>query len=276
MPLLQAIRRYPIKGVKPQHLEAAKVEQRGLAHDRRWLLVDADGRFISQREHAGLALVDVEVTPTGLRVQAPGTKPLSVQQPFHETRRLTVQIWNDAVEAVLADEPVHRWFSEVVGFECHLVYMDEKAVRPVDATYAVRPTDEVNFADGYPVLLTTEASLADLNARLATPVPMNRFRPNLVVAGCEAFEEDTWRQIRIGEVLFHVVKPCARCVVTTIDQASGSAGKEPLRTLATFRKQGNKVYFGQNLIPDAPGTLRVGDQVEIVARGEKVVLAGSS
>lgn len=270
MPNLQAIRRYPIKGMKPQHLEAAEVEQRGLAHDRRWLLVDANGRFISQREHAQLALIDVEVTTSGLRVQAPGMLPLSVQQPSHKARRRTVQIWDDAVEAVLADERGHHWFSDVIGSACQLVYMDEAAVRPVDTAYAVRPTNEVSFADGYPVLLTTEASLADLNARLDAPVPMNRFRPNLVVAGCEPFEEDTWRQIRIGEVLFHVVKPCARCVVTTIDQASGMAGKEPLRTLATFRKQGNKVYFGQNLIPDAPGTIRVGDQVEVVERQIRV------
>ena len=272
MPLLKAIRRYPIKGMKPQHLEAAKIERRGLAHDRRWMLVDANGRFISQREHARLALMEVEVTTAGLRVQAPGAEPLSVQKPLPEVARRTVQIWDDAVEAVLADERAHRWFSKVVGFDCQLVYMDEAAARPVDATYAVRSTDEVNFADGYPVLLTTEASLADLNARLKTPVPMERFRPNLFVAGCAPFEEDTWRQIRIGEVAFHVVKPCARCVVTTIDQDSGLAGKEPLRTLATFRNQGNKVYFGQNLIPDAPGIIRVGDRVEVVTRSVRTVV----
>jgi len=260
--------------MKPQQLEAAKVEQRGLAHDRRWLLVDASGRFISQREHARLALMEVDVTASGLRVQGPDVSPLSIKRPSSALPRRTVQIWDDTMEAVLADPEAHAWFSEVLGADCQLVYMDAAAVRPVDAAYAVRPSNEVSFADGYPVLLTTEASLADLNARLDTPVPMNRFRPNLVVADCAPFEEDTWQQIRIGEVLFHGVKPCARCVVTTIDQASGVAGKEPLRTLATFRKQGSKVYFGQNLIPDAPGTIRVGDTVEVVTRRERMVFEG--
>jgi uncharacterized protein YcbX len=236
------------------------------------MLVDDNGRFVSQREHARLSQLDVDVSTSGLQITASDGSSLSVQWPAPNGPRRTVSIWSNAVEAALAAEEAHDWFSEMLGFTCQLVYMDDLAVRPVDADYAVRPTDEVSFADGYPVLLTTEASLADLNARLDAPVPMNRFRPNLVIASSEPFEEDTWRQIRIGEMLFHVVKPCARCVITTIDQQTGISSKEPLRTLSTFRRQGNGVYFGENLIPDAPGTLRVGDPVEVVARREKAVI----
>ena len=143
--------------------------------------------------------------------------------------------------------------------------MPADTIRPVNPAYG-RPGDHVSFADGYPALLASEASLADLNSRLAAPVPMNRFRPNLVVDGTEAFAEDGWSRIRIGEVVFRVVKPCDRCVVTTIDQKTGKAGKEPLRTLSRYRKKDGKVYFAQNLIPDAPGTLRRGDPVEVLER----------
>ncbi len=267
MPVLQSIHIYPIKGTRGTALEEAAVEPRGLQHDRRWMLVDSTGTFLSQREQPRLALVQAQVRPAQLFVEAPGMAPLAVEVPAEATPRLRVRVWRDALDAVPAADPAHAWFSRFLGLPCRLVYLDAQARRRVDPAYAVAD-DPVSFADGYPVLLTAQASLDALNARLETPLPMNRFRPNLVVAGFDAFAEDGFAQVRLGEVLFHVVKPCARCVVTTIDQQTARPGREPLRTLATFRRRDGKVYFGQNLIPAQPGTVRVGDRAEGVARKE--------
>ena len=167
-------------------------------------------------------------------------------------------------------DEVNGWFSDVLDVECRLVTMPETTRRRIPPEFAVNPgEDHVSFADGYPFLLIGEASLAEVNARLETPVPMNRFRPNLVVSGSEAFAEDSWKKIRIGETVFHLVKPCARCVLTTVDQATGvKDGKEPLKTLASFRTFDGKVLFGQNLIAENPGgVVRVGDEVEVLETG---------
>ncbi len=274
MPRITSIHIYPIKATRGVPLGEAAVEPRGLAHDRRWLLVDEHDRFLTQRDHARLALVHVQVQPAGLDVQAPSMEPLTVPYPGRDAARRPVRIWKDDVNAVEAEVAAHAWFSRYLGIDCRLVYMDEAAVRPVDPAYDTGG-DEVSFADGYPLLLTSDASLADLNTRLDAPVPMSRFRPNLVVSGFDAFAEDRWSRVRIGEMFFHVVKPCARCVVTTIDQQTAVGGKEPLRTLNRFRRQNGKVYFGENLIPEAPGVIRVGDAVEVLAwRASTVVEQG--
>jgi uncharacterized protein YcbX len=160
-------------------------------------------------------------------------------------------------------EDAAEWFSEFLGISCKLVAMTERSIRPVAKEYAVN-NDVVSFADGYPFLLISEATLDDLNSRLATPVPMKRFRPNLVVKGCEPFAEDTWKEIQIGDAKFYVVKPCARCTIPTVDIETGEKGVEPLRTLATYRNFENKVLFGQNLLPASNGTLSVGDAIQII------------
>jgi len=258
MPVLSSIHIYPIKATGGVALDEAAVEPRGLAHDRRWMLVDKTGRFLTQREHARLALVRVHVQSSYIEVRAPAMAMLKVPFPGVGASRLSVRVWKNEVEAAMADKAAQAWFSRFLGFDCRLVYMDAAAVRPVDARYSVG-VGQVSFADGYPLLLTSEVSLAALNARLDVPVPMTRFRPNLVVRGVDAFAEDQWQQVHIGEVLFHVVKPCARCVVTTIDQQTAVQGKEPLRTLGAFRRREGQVYFGVNLIPDKPGVVHVGD-----------------
>ncbi len=267
MPHLSSIHIYPIKATRGVTLGEATVEPRGLAHDRRWMLVDEHGTFLTQREHARLALVHVQVQPQvqplHLAVMAPSMTPLTVPFPGRDATRRSVRIWKDKVSVVEAEEAAHAWFSRYLGIGCRLIYMDETAVRPVDPRYDTGG-DEVSFADGYPLLLTSKASLADLNTHLDRPTPMNRFRPNLVVSGFDAFAEDRWSRVRIGAVLFNVVKPCERCVVTTIDQQTATSGKEPLRTLNRLRRQGGKVLFGENLIPDGPGVVRVGDAVEVV------------
>lgn len=269
MPELSAIWIYPVKAAAGVALTEARVEARGLAGDRRWMIVDPNGRFLTQREHPRLALLKAHAAGGALRLEAPAHGALDVPVPPPDGAAETVQVWRDTVEATPAGAEADAWLSAFVGAACRLVYMPDASTRPVDPAYG-RPGDHVSFADGYPVLLAAEASLADLNGRLDAPVPMNRFRPNLVVRGSEPFAEDTWRRIRIGDVAFRVVKPCARCTVPTVDQATGVAGKEPLRTLSRYRKKDGKVYFAQNLIAEQPGTLRSGDAVEVLETGPSI------
>jgi uncharacterized protein YcbX len=169
-----------------------------------------------------------------------------------------VAIWKDQCVAVAAGAEADAWFTALLGTPCRLVTMPSSTVRQVDLGYA-EPGDPVGFADGFPFLLISQGSLDELNRRLEHPVPMDRFRPNIVVDGCEPHAEDGWSRVTIGEISFRVVKPCARCVITTTDQQTGERGREPLRTLATYRRVGNKVLFGQNLIHDGVGAVRVGD-----------------
>ncbi|MBX2989669.1 MAG: MOSC domain-containing protein [Bacteroidetes bacterium] len=254
---------YPIKSCGLISLHEADLEPRGLRHDRRWLVVDDGGMFMTQRDFPRMTLVSVQVKSDCLFVQAPEMEPLLV--PFKPDRRehLPVVIWDDSLEAMPVDGKTAEWFSEFLGVRCKLVVMTERSVRPVDKNYDTGE-NVVSFADGFPMLLISEASLADLNERLEVPVPMKRFRPNLVVDGCEPFAEDTWKEIVIGGVHMYVVKPCARCTITTVDTATGTKGQEPLRTLATFRSVGNQVMFGQNVIHAAPGRIRVGDEVRVI------------
>ena len=262
---LAAIYIYPVKSTRRVALESSAVEPQGLSKDRRWMVADPDGKFMSQRTAPRLSLIRAEVRPEGLRVQAPGQADLFVAQP-NGAARASVEVWGDIIPAAEADGEAHEWFSRFLGTECRLVYLDDPASRPVETGYG-KPGDVVSFADSFPALLISEASLEALNARLEEPVPMHRFRPNLVVSGVEAFAEDAWDRVRIGEMHFLVAKPCARCVVTTVDQETGVPGKEPLRTLETFRRgEGGKVYFGQNLIPLHPGAVRRGDIVQPTLR----------
>lgn len=255
---------YPIKSAAGIPLDSARVDARGIHLDRRWMVVDESEKFVSQREAPRLALVKVSIGPDNLIVEAPGMSPLEVPLIPEGGKRTPATVWGDVVECLRVSEEADRWFGKFLGARCRLVYLPDDSVRPVDPDYGW-PGDRVGLADGFQFLLISEASLDDLNGRLEDPLPMNRFRPNLVVRGCEAFAEDGWRKIRVGEVTLRVVKPCARCVITTVDQATATKGKEPLRTLATYRKSGGKVLFGQNLIHDsASGSLHVGDAVEVL------------
>jgi uncharacterized protein YcbX len=259
---LSGIYIYPIKSAAGISLQTAQVENRGFQYDRRWMLVDETGKFMTQRQFHRMALIGVRLEGNQLIVEAPNYGTLTIPTSLDSADTIFVQVWNDVCEAIPLTAEVNQWFSDFLGTSCQLVFMPERSHRPVNPHYATQ-NELVSFADGFPFLLTSEASLEDLNDRLDEPVPMNRFRPNLVVSGCEAFAEDTWRQIRIGSILFHVVKGCDRCVVTTIDQTQGIRGKEPLVTLAKYRLWDGKIWFGQNLIPGQLGTLHVGDSVEI-------------
>ncbi|MEN8654048.1 MOSC N-terminal beta barrel domain-containing protein [Streptomyces sp. 21So2-11] len=270
-PVLHAVHVYPVKSLAGCAPGEAEVEPWGLSGDRRWMLVDPVGKVVTQRPHPRLALARAEPLPDGgIRLSAPGLETLTVGVP-QPTVTTGVEIWKDKVEVVEADAGAHAWLSDHLGTEVRLVHLDEPAHRrPVDPQFA-RPGETVSFADGYPLLVATLASLDALNSLIAQgdhsdegPLPMNRFRPNVVLDGAAPWAEDDWKRIKIGEITFRVAKQCGRCVVTTTDQRTAERGKEPLRTLARHRRVGDRLIFGQNLVPEGTGTLRVGDPVEIV------------
>jgi uncharacterized protein YcbX len=268
---LTRLRRYPVKSCRGEDLAVAEVEPCGLVGDRRWMVVDPAGEVVTAREANRLVLVDPEIIDRGLRLSAPGTADLVVERP-DSGPEVQVEIFDDRLAARLADRVAGDWFTETIGRPLRLVHLDDPYRRPVDPDYA-EPGDVVSLADGFPLLLAAEESLARLNSWIAEghyaadgPVPMTRFRPNLVVRGDAGFAEDTWRRIRVGEVVFRVAKPCARCVLTTIDPETAIRTKEPLVSLARHRKIGGKTLFAVNLIPEKPyGPVRVGDEVEVLA-----------
>ena len=257
---------YPLKSCAGIPLDRAQLSATGLRHDRRWMLVDATGKFMSQRAHPWMALISTHLSDEHLTVSAPGMPDL--QMPLQPTNEdlIDVSVWGDRNRGALVGEKADRWFGEFLKFPCRLVRKPGDVPRLVDSRYA-KGGDQVGFADGFAVLLISEASLEDLNGRLDDPLPMNRFRPNFVVRGCNPYAEDEWGRIRIGDVPFRVAEACPRCAITTTDQETGTRGKEPLRTLATYRKFDGEVFFGRNLIHDALGTVRVGDPVEATPRG---------
>lgn len=263
---LSSLYLYPMKSCAPLACEEAQVQPRGLAHDRRWMVVDGEGCFLTGRQLAAMTRVRaLPLGSDGIELHAPGRAALTVVAPG-EGPRMRVSVWDSTVEARPAGAEADAWLSETLGRPVRLVHMDADARRAVSEKYA-QPGDEVSFADGFPLLLISQAALDHLNTRLAQPVPMTRFRPNLVVDGTAPHAEDEWRRIRIGAVEFDVVKPCVRCVFTTVDTERGERDPsgEPLRTLLTYRRTPKGVTFGQNLIPRGTGTLRVGDPVVVLA-----------
>ena len=251
---------YPIKSARGIPVDRWEVDEFGLRHDRRFMLVDRSGEFLSQRSHARLSLVVPSIGKDVLRVKAPGMSALEVPLEARAAVTTRVRVWNDTCAASWLGEAAADWFSEFLGDPCSLVYMPRDTFRPADPMYDPVGS-RVSFADAFPFLLISEESLADLNERLAEPLPMNRFRPNLVVAGAEPFDEDGWKRIQIGGIALRVVKPCSRCLITTTNQTTAIRGKEPLRTLATYRTIEGKVKFGQNVVHKGRGTLSVGDRV---------------
>lgn len=256
---------YPIKACGGIALDSAAVVERGLADDRRYMLVDRAGQFITQRSVARLCLVRPRFgDATGsFELTAPGRRPLELPRELSGSGLSSVpyQVWGSS-GAALHHPQGSRWFSEFLNDEVSLVYMPDAERRPVNPERA-RPGDIVSFADAYPMLLISEASLEELNRRLDEPLEMRRFRPNLVISGCAPHAEDGFARLQIGAVAFRGVKRCDRCVVTTIDPDTGEQGKEPLRTLAHYRKEDGKVWFGMNLIHDGSGRLHVGDAVSV-------------
>jgi len=257
---------YPIKSLGGISLQSAKVEERGLQYDRRWMLVDKNGMFLTQREHPQMALLQVNIKDDKLEVTHKVRAMSKLQIPISnsENNSFAVNIWDDVVIAKQLNKEVDLWFSEALNLDCQLVCMNDDSDRITDKKYTPEPK-QVSFADAYPFLIIGQESLNDLNRRLKEPLPMNRFRPNFVFSGGEPFCEDTWKDFMIGELKFRAVKPCSRCVVTTVNQDTAEKSSEPLETLAKFRNAGNKVNFGMNVIACDEGIVRVGDRVEVLA-----------
>lgn len=260
---------YPIKSLGGISLNNAIVEERGLQFDRRMMLVDESGIFMTQRDFPQMALLKTKLVDNNL-VITDSSSNHTIILPINPVSdavsgKIKVIIWDDECEATTVSKEADEFFSEMIGTKCRLVYMPESEKRIVDPKRKyVKDEHIVSFADGYPFLIIGQSSLDELNRRLETPLPMNRFRPNFVFAGGEPFAEDDWKDFMIGEIKFRAVKPCARCVITTTDQQTAERNDEPLRTLATFRRKENKVLFGMNLVAYNFGEVKVGDKIIIL------------
>lgn len=257
---LQDIYIYPIKSLAGIRLLQSEVQIRGLSLDRRWMLVDQKGRFLTQRTVSQMALLRVRLDEEGLYVYHKHYPERAHLVPFTTEKNdlVSITLWQDHLQALLVNKSSDQWFSEVLGLPCQLVHMPSTINRWIEEKYAVH-NETVSFADAMPFLIIGQSSLEDLNRKLSAPLAMDRFRPNFVFSGEEPFSEDHWTEVEIGECLFKRTKPCARCIITTIDQETAAMGKEPLKTLATYRSIGNKVIFGQNMIALTTGTVKVGD-----------------
>ncbi|MEB0261233.1 MULTISPECIES: MOSC N-terminal beta barrel domain-containing protein [unclassified Mucilaginibacter] len=256
---------YPIKSLGGIALSTAQLTDRGLEYDRRWMLIDENNRFLSQREHAQLALFKIEILSDGLKVIYTADSTF-VNIPFIPLKQdlLDVTIWDDTCAGQLVSDAVDAWFTVKLSSPTRLVYMPDETHRATDPRYTTSGSI-ASFADAYPALLIGQASLDDLNNRLAQPLPINRFRPNIVFEGGEPYSEDQMNHIRINGIDMYGVKLCARCVMTTIDQETTAKSKEPLKTLAGYRRKGAKILFGQNLAFNSSGTISVGDELNLLS-----------
>lgn len=263
MPSLGQIYIYPIKSLAGISVKQWSVTKTGLQYDRKWMLVDAQGKFLSQRSLPRMALIKTQIVNQQLILSAPGQLDLAIdlQTPAGKADH-KVTIWNDQCSAQPVSPEANLWFSSFLKTACTLVYQPEKNIRSVDQKYA-QTTDQTSFSDGFPFLIVAQASLALLNEQMGLTLSMRRFRPNLVINDCLAYAEDNWRKIDIGEISFRLPKPCSRCSVPQIHPDTALSDKEPLRTLSRTRKWNNSVYFGQNALHDNQGLLQIGDQVII-------------
>ncbi len=256
---------YPIKSLGGISLKKAQLEEKGLQYDRRWMLVDEEGMFITQRKYFELALLAVNINNGRLIISHKTNTSQSISFDLQEDNgiQIPVVIWNDAAVGIEVNREVSNWFSDFLKFSVKLVKMPVSEKRMVDPKYASN-NEVVSFADGYPCLLIGQSSLDGLNEKLENPIKMDRFRPNFVFTGGEPHIEDRFEAFYIGETLFSVAKPCARCVLITIDQQTGEKGQEPLRTLASYRTANKKILFGQNLLHQKAGVINVGDELKVV------------
>jgi uncharacterized protein YcbX len=254
---------YPVKSLGGIELTTAEVTDRGFKYDRRWMLVDKNNRFLSQREYAEMALLKVNITDNGLLVKHVHSDD-SIIVPFESQINQTGEfvIWDDTVTGQYVSNAIDQWFSKVLNINCRLVYMPDDSHREVNPKYAV---DKItSLSDAYPFMMVGQSSLDDLNSRLTDKLPINRFRPNMVFTGGEPFDEDTMAHIKINGIDFYGVKLCARCPIPTIDQDTIAKSKEPTKTLLTYRRRNNDVYFGQNFVHNGEGVINVGDNIEVL------------
>jgi uncharacterized protein len=254
---------YPVKGCAGYSVNSVALTARGFENDRLYMIVEPDGTFLTQRQIPSLCLIRPTLTDNGILLEAPSRPQIHV--PFVKDAELrSVRVWKDQCLVHYQGKDIEDWLTSFLGRPCGLIRMSEDHPRPVDQRYA-KPGDIVSFADGYPFLIANEASLDELNSRLENTIPMDRFRPSIVLRGDHPWEEDNWKSLATQDMAMEIVKTCARCVVTTVDQKTAERGKEPLTTLATYRTVGDKgVIFGQNAVPRRLGTIRIDEMVQIV------------
>lgn len=275
---VSSLYRYPVKSMGAVTLQQVKVDRFGIEKDRRWMLVDGRGKFLTQREIAKMTLLDVTEYRSiegdwGLTIQTAQNIVLpeqceqavsfSVDKHFAKNESLSVEVWSDTCEGKVADDFINQWLSLVLDIPCRLVFMEDTCYRNVDKEYA-KNNETVSFSDGFPLLLTTDSSLAAFNQHLTSPIEMLRFRPNMVISGNHAFAEDGWKRLRVGGVVFCVVKPCSRCAIPTINRLTGEKEPSVFKALKQHRSIGREVYFGQNLLAMNAGVVSVGDEVAII------------
>lgn len=253
---------YPIKSCRGVALTEAQVVARGLEHDRRFMVVDDRGYFLTQRQLSVMATVATDLEGDEIVLSARGLGETRVPLALEDGPRRRVRVWADEVEAIEHEEG-SRFFRAALGMPCALVHLPEDVVRPVAPAHG-RPGDQVSFADAYPLLLVSEASMTELSRRVGSPVEVTRFRPNLLIDGDAPHCEDRVGRVRIGARTFRAVKRCDRCAIPGLDPLTGERGVEPLRTLARYRREDGKVWFGMNLIQNDLGPVSVGDIVEML------------
>ncbi len=258
---------YPVKSLSGISLPSAEIVGTGFRNDRAWMIIDAEGVFVSQRQHPSMALIGVELLDGLLRLRVPGASPLDVPA-LEEGPVVNGEVWEYSCDLVDQGDRAAALLSDYLHRSCRLVRMAPGFRRRANPKYSLPDGVSMGFADSMPFLLTNEASLAELNSRLELPLEMSRFRPNIVVAGGaphQAYDEDRWKRIRIGGISFRVVKSCVRCEITTVDQKTGIKGIEPLETLGTYRTGPKGVLFGRHLAHETTGTVAVGESVEVLA-----------
>jgi uncharacterized protein YcbX len=265
---LSAITLYPVKSLAGISVSSWPLTKTGLQYDRKWMLIDNDGQFLSQRWLPRMALIKTALSGSHLILSASGIEDLSLPLTQTDGDIINSTIWHDQCAARSVSREADQWLSSFLNLDCRLVYQPDEMVRQVDPHYG-KPSDIVAFSDGFPFLIISENSLVSLNREMQLNLPMSRFRPNLVISGCPGYAEDSWREISIGAIDFRLPKPCSRCAIPTIDPETAQSGKEPLRTLNRLRKWQNNVYFGQNALHNQCGILTVGDTVQVKVIGVK-------
>lgn len=268
MPILNNIFVYPVKSLSGIQVSSWQVSEKGLLHDRKWMLIDHNNQFLSQRRIPRMALIKTQLTETELILNTATSGSVSLALNPQKGDEIISTIWKDQCLSRSVSKEVDQWLSDFLELECRLVYQPDEVIRSVDPAYAIA-NDKVNFSDGYPFLITSEASLHSLNQAMGLQLPMQRFRPNLIISQCESYAEDSWREITINNIGFRLPKPCSRCPVPTIDIETAQRGKEPLTTLNRLRKWNKKVYFGQNALHNNTGELSVNNIVTINMTGSK-------
>jgi uncharacterized protein len=263
---------YPVKSLGGITKQWVDITPTGFKHDRRWMLVDDQALFLSQRTHPQMALLQTSETENGIRVSHAQNPAQFIDIPFNSpySNQIKVTVWEDNCDALLAGPQVNEWFSQMLQINCRLVYMPDDSKRWVDERYASRK-EITSFSDGYPIMMIGQSSLDVLNEKLMQALPMDRFRPNIVFTGGPAHLEDEMAGFSINDIHFLGVKPSARCVITSINQQTAQKGKEPLQTLATYRMKNNKIYFGQNILHQQNGRIATGDEITITLQKEKFI-----